>query len=70
MKGDFEEAAGIVVGRDETVQQGAERQLVSSAEICDGACPGAFMEGMAASFAIAIPCIDAPLVGRQQSGEE
>ena len=52
----------------ETVQHGAETQPASVAATNDGACPDALMEGMAMSFAM--PCIDAPLDGRQQSGEE
>jgi hypothetical protein len=54
--------------RVETVQHGAERQADSASAMSDGACPDALMEGMAISFAI--PCIDASLEGRQQSGEE
>ena len=52
--------------REETVQQGAETQL-NSAE-SDGACPDAPMESMAALFGM--PCIGAPLEGRQQFAEE
>jgi hypothetical protein len=52
----------------ETVQHGAERQLGPVIATNDGARPDALMEGMAMSFAM--PCIDAPLEGRQQSAEE
>jgi hypothetical protein len=50
------------------VQHGAETQLASVVATNDGACKGALTEGMAMPFAM--PCIDAPLEGRQQSGEE
>jgi len=50
--------------RAETVQHGPELQLDPTS---DGACPDALMEGMPT---IGMPCIDAPLEGRQQSGAE
>jgi hypothetical protein len=53
---------------EETVQHGAVMQLAPAGAENDGACPDALMEGMAATFDM--PCIGAPLWGRQQSAEE
>lgn len=65
---DFTDAAGSVVERAEAVQHGAERQSGSTGTNCDGACRAdafaASMEAMESSFDM--PCIDAPLEGRQQ----
>jgi hypothetical protein len=50
-----------------TAKYGAEEIQLKSEE-SDGACPDAPMEGMAALFDM--PCIGAPLEGRQQFAEE
>ncbi len=53
--------------RANIVQHGSELQLDPLSAGFDGACPDALMEG---TPAIGMPCIDAPLEGRQQSGAE